>query len=59
MKVEYINEKCHEDLKKQNPIRFDIGFDSESGLGEAHWGSHRHMHVAEIFMKYLYKNEKN
>ncbi len=50
MKCTYsLDKECHRDLKNEDPTRFDIGFDAESGLGEAHWGSHRHQHVADIF----------
>jgi len=44
---------CHEELRSSGPKYFDLGSDSKYGIRNAHWGSHRHQHVAEIATSYL------
>ena len=44
---------CHEDLRKAGPLFFDLGSDRDYGIGNAHWGSHRHQHVADIVKEYV------
>lgn len=39
--------ECHKDVEKDNPNIFNIAGDF------AHWGTHRHVHIAEIFIKEL------
>lgn len=41
--------ECHKDIENQNPAIFNLGADF------AHWGTHRHAHVAEIFKEELSK----
>lgn len=48
---------CHEDLKLSGPDFFDLGKDRDYGIKSAHWGSHRHIHVAESFIERI-KNEQ-
>lgn len=44
---------CHEDLRKIGPEFFDLGSDRDYGINNAHWGSHRHQHVADIAKEYV------
>jgi hypothetical protein len=44
---------CHEDLMKSDKDLFYVGFDRAYSNSDAHWGSHRHQHVAEEFIKAL------
>jgi hypothetical protein len=44
---------CHEDLRDSGPEFFDLGSDRTYGIKSAHWGSHRHQHVADIATSYL------
>lgn len=48
--------ECHKDLEQYNPNIFNIAGDF------AHWGTHRHVHIAEIFISELeeyYANLRN
>ena len=44
---------CHENLMRNEGKLFYVGFDSDTGNNDAHWGSHRHQHTAEEFIKAL------
>jgi len=47
--------ECHSELRKLDS-NFDIGADRFNGNEHAHWGSHRHLHIAENFYN-IVKNE--
>lgn len=38
---------CHSEIRNDN-ITFDIAADRHEGDLNAHWGSHRHIHIAEV-----------
>ncbi len=44
---------CHEEYKDVSGDMFHMARDTEFGIRWAHWGTHRHLHVAEDFEKYL------
>jgi hypothetical protein len=48
--------KCHQDLFDKSPDIFHLGFDTEYGAENAHWGSHRNLHVAEKFIAAIYNS---
>lgn len=41
-----LNINCHEEIKNKDPKIFDLAADN------AHWGTHRHTHLAETFYNY-------
>jgi hypothetical protein len=45
---------CHQDLFNLKPEIFHLGFDTEYGNENAHWGTHRNMHVADKFISAIY-----
>lgn len=52
----YLNDKCHLDLKKENEYLFYLGGDRLASTSRAHWGTHKHAHTAEQFIKYIDQN---
>jgi hypothetical protein len=50
---------CHEDYKIISEDMFHTARDIEFGIEWAHWGTHRHLHVAEAFEKYFKENIQN
>lgn len=51
--LEQKNIFCHKNLMEEDNDLFYVGFDIASGNNDAHWGSHRHQHVAEEFIRAL------
>ena len=45
---------CHQELFNLNPDIFHLGFDTEYGAENAHWGSHRNIHLADKFISAIY-----
>lgn len=45
--------ECHQDLKNSNPEIFHYAADRDNGIGLAHWGTHRHQHIADKFIDKL------
>jgi len=43
--------KCHEKEHAERPKNFHFAPDQENGVEYAHWGYHRHIHLAEIFFE--------
>jgi hypothetical protein len=54
----YFNKDCHSSLKEENESIFNIGGDIVREASSAHWGTHKHTHTAEEFVKYIDKNFK-
>ncbi len=50
--------KCHEYYKDISKDMFHMARDVEFGIEWAHWGTHRHLHVAEAFEYYFKENMK-
>lgn len=50
---------CHEYYREKDNQTFDLAKDIEFGIDLAHWGTHRHLHVAEDFEKYFKEMTKN
>jgi len=46
---------CHGDLKSISRGFFDLAMDRDYGIKSAHWGSHRHQHVADIVKNHVSK----
>jgi hypothetical protein len=46
---------CHNELKDISRGFFDLGMDRDYGIKSAHWGSHRHQHVADIIKSHVLK----
>ena len=47
--------KCHRDLFELDQELFHIGFDKHYGAQGAHWGTHRHRHIADKFIEAISK----
>lgn len=61
-KIKYIEDgsviNCHEYYREVDNITFDLAKDIEFGIDLAHWGTHRHLHIAEDFEK-IFKEIKS
>lgn len=61
-KIRYLEDgsviNCHEYYREEDRQTFDLAKDTEFGIDLAHWGTHRHLHVAEDFEK-SFKEIKN
>jgi hypothetical protein len=51
----YEKKDCHLELKNKYPEIFDRGLDLEWGIQHSHWGTHKHIHISEIFQKEFIK----
>lgn len=51
IKDNYINDSgCHQDIRDSHGTLFEFGMDRELGIDHAHWGAHKHAHVADIII---------
>lgn len=50
---------CHEEYRDIFKDVFHMALDREFGIEWAHWGAHRHLHVAEAFEKYFNEEINN
>ena len=48
--------KCHEELRKTYLNTFDLGGDIITDRFRAHFGVHKHTHIAEKFIEYIENN---
>jgi hypothetical protein len=44
------NSSCHSQMREDLGTMFHFGMDREYGIDHAHWGAHRHAHVADIIL---------
>lgn len=47
---------CHTELENNEPEIFHLGLDRQHGWVNTHWGTHRHRHIADSFIKEIKKN---
>lgn len=57
-KTEEVHKNCHEEYRDQFPQYFDMAIDIEDGIGNAHYGFHRNLHVAEHFYLALQRDSQ-
>lgn len=49
------NLNCHQEMMGELGTLFHFGMDREHGIDHAHWGAHRHAHVADVILSRIKK----